>query len=132
MRSAFRQLMLGELAMPRAQFAFEDEAFEPKIGVPFYEELVREIDATRRAGGAGGAEEHTILASVTLVYPSGGGTLPLESMAGRLKVAFKVGRYLTYGDSAGQITKSSLGANVIEAPWTRNPFTVRLRCWTSD
>lgn len=119
------------VAMARPDFAWENEGYTPVPGVPFIEEVVREIDATNKGIGRAGYELHTILATATLVWPSGQGTVAPESFTGMLKAALKPGTHLVYGENSGTIMKSGPGAPIPQAPWFRCPFTVRLESWTT-
>ena len=125
------QAAAGVISVPLPPVAWENDEFEPVPGQPFLEEVVRVIDSSPRGAGSAGYEQHTILATLALVYPAGQGTLGAESMVGRLKTVFRPGQGLSYGENAGTIMKSGPGAKVSQAPWLRCPFTVQLLCWTT-
>jgi hypothetical protein len=110
--------------------AWEAESFTPVKGVPFMQEVVQAAGSQMAALGRGGTQRHRVLATATLFYPSGQGTLGLESMAGRLLKRFKPGTGLVYGSSQGIVTQAEARPLLQEPEWISCPVVATVTAWT--
>jgi len=128
-RAAVRQRLVGLAGLP-AERAWEGLAFEPTRGTPFLAEAMRPIGSEVRGMGASGALAHTIAASLSLVYPSGQGTLAIEQAASALMDGFRPGVTVVYGGQSAIVTKVERSPLRPEPDWIQTTVTATLIAYT--
>ena len=108
--------------------AWEGELYEPASGLPYVAEAVRFTD--RSPSPMGGVIRSKILATATLFYPAGQGTLGIESMAGRVSDQFRPGVVLSRGASAGMVQKCDQTQLLQESEWISCSVTASVIAWS--
>ena len=120
----------GSVTAYMPQVAWERETFHPVEGVPFISEVFRRI------GGKpvlfGGQWRHDLLLSLTLQWPSGQGTLGIESMAGRLLELYRPGTGLSFGGNVGKVASADQAPLNEESVWTACAVTASVTAWTEN
>lgn len=110
--------------------AWQGESYEPKLGMPHLTEAVRAVASVPAADG--GYTRWTLLATWTLFYPAGKGTIGIESMAGRLLEQFRPSTPMVFGQSRGKVAAVDPGPLVQEPEWLIMPVTARVTAWTDN
>lgn len=95
-RVAFRAALKAVDAGAR-EYSWEGFTYYPKVGEPFWTEVLLPISSTAVAVGNRAEIRHVIQATVTLWYPSGRGTDQIETVAGKVLGAFRPGTPLEVG-----------------------------------
>lgn len=111
--------------------AYEAVAYTPTDGVPYISESFRPASSIQRAIGPNGLIEHVISTTYTVYFPSGRGTLGVESYGGGLLEHFKPGTNLSYGGSNATISRAERAPLVVAAQWVSCPVTISLVGYTS-
>lgn len=114
--------------VPLPAIAYEAETFEPNKKAPHLAEVVRTVSS--QPSVMGGIIAHTVLATATLFYPAGQGTIGIESMAGRLLQRFAPGAVLSYGGDAGKVFKCEPSPLLQEPEWISQSVTASVAAWT--
>jgi hypothetical protein len=116
------------LAVPLPSIAYEAEVYDPISGQPFIREVMQTVG--REVLGLGGVNEDTLLATATLFYPAGRGTIGVESMAGRLVERFKAGTVLAYGGDGGKVIRCEPSPLNSEPDWVSISVMATVVAWT--
>lgn len=114
----------------RPEIAWEREAFTPVAGQPFISEVFRRIGG--KPVPFGGQWRHDLLLSLTLQWPSGQGTLGIESMAGRLLELYRPGTGLSFGGNVGKVVSADVSPLNEESVWTACAVTASVMAWTAN
>lgn len=120
-RSAFRAALMA--ALPEwEEWEWEDEVFEPTLGVPYIRERQMPVSSIRPSIGV---QEHVTLCLATLFFPSGGGTRAAGPTVGKIIEAFSVPRLsLAFGGDKAMVTKVEQKGRVVEPKWVSIPIIV--------
>lgn len=121
---------VAPLPTERGVVSWEGEDFTPVKGRPFISETIRPALSRRVAYGAGGLVRHEAIATLTLFYPAGQGTIAVESMAGRLLGHFEPGTPLIYGTSKWSVYQVEARPLLQEPDWISCPVNIELTAWT--
>ncbi|CAB4130456.1 Protein of unknown function DUF4128 [uncultured Caudovirales phage] len=124
LRAAFRTRLATLAGLPA--IAYEGKVADPKVGTPWISESMRPISSTVMATGLGGTISHVTMATLTLHYPSGAGTLTLETMAGLLMEHFRPGTVLAYESAGAVVTKVERTGLIQEPDWINGTVIVTL------
>lgn len=110
--------------------AWQGETYAPTLGKPYVNEAFRAVGSEPSADG--GYTRWTLLATWTLFYPAGKGTIGIESMAGRLLEQFRPSTPMVFGQSRGKVAAVDPGPLVQEPEWLIMPLTARVTAWTDN
>lgn len=120
LRAGVRQRLLTLSGLPAV--AWQGETYRPVVGTPYITEAFVPVASQTRAG----YQVHTDLATFTLHYPIGAGTLPIETMAGQLLTHFKPGTKIEYTSAAAIVDEAERGPAQQGEDWIDLTVTISL------
>jgi len=130
LRAAFRERLMSLDDLP--EIAWEGKEYTDTVGRAFIREQFRPVYSRISAIGYGSTLEHKMTGNLTLFYPPKKGTLPIDTMAGRLFMLFLPGQSLIYLDSSGTISNTERSALNQEPNWLSCTVTVTITAFTAN
>lgn len=129
LRAAFREKLLTLVDLP--EIAWEGKEYTDTVGKPFIREQFRPVYSRVSAIGYAGTIEHKMVGTLTLFYPTKKGTVPIDTMAGRLFMLFLPGQSLVYLNSSGTISNTERSGLNQEPNWLSCTVTVTITAFTA-
>ncbi|NAZ37149.1 phage tail terminator-like protein [Rubellimicrobium sp. CFH 75288] len=129
LRAAVRARILGTPGLPPV-VSWEGIAFTPATGTPWLRERLAPIASQVLGLGVGGTIVHRVVANLTLFYPSGRGTVEIETAAGLLLAAFAPSTSLVHGTTAARVAQAERAPLQHEPSWVSCPVAITILAYT--